>query len=138
MNKKSTIGVGIAVIVIGIFVLALTNPNLRENKDTWFGFIDTSSEPNPPVTQQDLQMMIDEWINNPDEDDRNQRLEIMKAYYTFEETGQKLTQEREGLLIMNQIRKIVSLDMPREELDQLRQEVREELKDSGFNLDSIP
>jgi len=136
MNKKSAIGVGIAAI--GIFVLALTNPNLRENKDTWFGFTDTSSELNPPVTQQDLQMMIDEWINNPDEDDRNQRLEIMKAYYTFEETGQKLTQEREGLLIMNQIRKMVSLDMPREELYQLRQEVREELKDSGFNLDSIP
>ena len=48
INKK--IGIGVGIIVIGIFVLALTNPNLRENKDTWFGFIDTSSEPVPLVT----------------------------------------------------------------------------------------
>ncbi|MDH3312694.1 MAG: hypothetical protein OEM28_06040 [Nitrosopumilus sp.] len=94
MNKKIVMGIGIAVIAIGIFILTLTNPNLRENKDTWFGFIDTSSEPIPPVTQQDLQEMIDEWMNNPDEDDTKQRIEIMKAYYIFEETGQKLTQER--------------------------------------------
>ena len=60
MNKKIAMGMGIAVIAIGIFVLALTNPNLRENKDTWFGFIDIGSEPVSPLTQHDLKVMIDE------------------------------------------------------------------------------
>ena len=64
-------GKGIAVIISGIFVLALTTPNLRENKDTWFGFIDTNPEPVPPVTQQDIRIMIDEWMNNPENEDRN-------------------------------------------------------------------
>lgn len=59
MNKKIAIGIGIEVIAIGVFVLALTNPNLRENKDTWFGFIDTNQEPIPPITQQDLREMIE-------------------------------------------------------------------------------
>ena len=43
MNKKTQVGIGIGVIAIGVFVLALTNPNLGENKDTYFGFIETSS-----------------------------------------------------------------------------------------------
>jgi len=38
-------GIGVAVIAIAVFSLALTNPNLRENKDTYFGFIDTKLEP---------------------------------------------------------------------------------------------
>ena len=44
MKKKSLIGIGIGAIAIGVFLLAVTNPNLRENKDTYFGFIDTSSQ----------------------------------------------------------------------------------------------
>jgi len=43
----------------------------------------------------------------------------MKAYYAFEETGQKLTQDQEELVLMNQIRKMISFDIPKEELDQL-------------------
>jgi len=39
-------------------------------------FIDTSSGPIPPVTQQNLRTMIDEWMNNEDKDDRKQCLEI--------------------------------------------------------------
>ena len=41
MNKKSLIGIGLGAVAVGIFLLAVTNPNLRENKDTYFGFIDT-------------------------------------------------------------------------------------------------
>lgn len=122
MNKAIPIGIGIGVaaiiaIVAGIF--------LAQNQTA--DFIDTESKSIPQITQQDLRVMIDQWMNSPHEDDTNHRLEIMKAYYKFEETGQKLTQDREGLLIMNQIRKMVSLDMPREELDQLRNDVRIEL-----------
>lgn len=43
MNKKVLIGIGVGVIVVGIFLLVVTNPNLRENKDTYFGLIETSS-----------------------------------------------------------------------------------------------
>jgi len=53
--------------------------------------------------------MIDDWMNNPEQDDRNQRLEIMKAYYTFEESRQKLTDDQADLVMLNQIRKMVSL-----------------------------
>ena len=117
MNKIILFGMGITIIAIVVFGMSF-------NSDTESVSQEISQD---LVTQQDLRTMIDDWMNNPDEDDTNQRLEIMKAYYTFEETGQKLTQEREGLLIMNQIRKMVSLDMPREKLDQLRNEVRKEL-----------
>lgn len=48
MNKTLLVGIGIAVIAIIVFSLALTNPNLRENKDTYFGFIDTKPEPAEP------------------------------------------------------------------------------------------
>ena len=43
-------------------------------------------EPVHPVTQQDLRIMIDEWMNSPDRNNLEPRLEIMKAYYTFEES----------------------------------------------------
>jgi plastocyanin len=45
VNKTLLVGVGIAAISVIVFSLALTNPNLRENKDTYFGFIDTKPEP---------------------------------------------------------------------------------------------
>ena len=135
MDKKILTGIGIAAIAVGIFLLAVTNPSLRENKDTWFGFIDTSSDPIPPVTQQDLRIMIDEWMQNPDEDDRNQRLQIMKAYYTFDESGQKLSDDQSGRVMYNQIVKMVSFDIPREELDQMKQEIREELQEQGFEIE---
>ena len=80
--------------------------------------------------------MVDEWMENPQEDDREQRLEIMKAYYIFEESGQKLTTDQEGLVLLNQIRKMVSLDIPVAELNQMRQEVREELKELGLKIES--
>ncbi len=41
--KKVLVGIGIAAIAVGIFVLGVYNPNLRESKDTWFGFIDVES-----------------------------------------------------------------------------------------------
>ena len=135
MDKKILTGIGIAAITVGIFLLAVTNPSLRENKDTWFGFIDTSPDPIPPVTQQDLRIMIDEWMQNPDEDDRNQRLQIMKAYYTFDESGQKLSDDQSGRVMYNQIVKMVSFDIPREELDQMKQEIREELQEQGFEIE---
>ena len=134
MDKKILTGIGIAAFVVGIFLLAITNPSLRENKDTWFGFIDTDPDPIPPVTQQDLRIMIDEWMQNPHEDDRNQRLQIMKAYYTFDESGQKLSDDQAGRVMYNQIVKMVSFDIPREELDQMKQEIREELKELGFKI----
>jgi len=46
MKSVLIIGIILAVIVIGVFLLALTNPNLRENKETWFGFIDVNLEEN--------------------------------------------------------------------------------------------
>lgn len=65
MNKTILLGIGIAAIAVAVFLLAVTNPNLRESKDTYFGFIDTKPEPIPSVTQQDLENMTDEWMNNP-------------------------------------------------------------------------
>ena len=136
MNKTIPIGIGVAAIAIVVFLLAMTNPNLRENKDTYFGFIDTKPEPVPPVTQQDLREMIDEWMENPKEDDRAQRLEIMKAFYTFQESGQKLTDDQAGRVMYNQIVKMVSFDIPKVELDQMKQEIRDELRELGFEIEN--
>ena len=86
------------------------------------------------MTQQDLRMMIDDWMNNPEEDDGEQRLEIMKAYYTFDESGQKLSDDQAGRVMYNQIVKMVSLDIPKTELNQIKQEIREELQDLGFEI----
>lgn len=99
------------------------------------GAIGIEQEPTPPVTQQDLREMIDQWMNNPDEDDRNQRLEIMKAYYMFEESGQKLTDDQEGRVMLNQIRKMVSFDIPKTELDQIKEEIRDDLREMGFDIE---
>ena len=134
MNKTIPIGIGVTAIAIVVFSLALTNPNLRENKDTYFGFIDTKPEPVPPVTQQDLREMIDEWMENPKEDDRAKRLEIMKAFYTFQESGQKLTDDQAGRVMYNQIVKMVSFDIPKTELDQIKQEIQDGLKELGFKI----
>ena len=90
-------------------------------------FAEETTDANPFVTQQELKTMVENWMNNPDEDDTNQRLEIMKAYYAFEETGRKLSHDQEGLVLMNQIRKMVSIQMPVEELDELKKQVRVEL-----------
>ena len=124
MKNTIPISIGIAVIAVIIGVNFL----VEENTD----FLQTDSESNHSITQQDLKIMVDNWMDNPDEDDKNQRLEIMKAYYTFEATGQKLTQDREGLVLMNQIRKMVSLDIPKSELDQLKQDINKE-----FNINEI-
>ena len=99
------------------------------------GINQLTTESIPPVTQQDLRYMIDEWMENPEEDDKNQRLEIMRAFYIFEESGQKLSDDQEGRVLLNQIRKMVSLDIPIEELDQMRQDIRQELKELGFKID---
>lgn len=96
--------------------------------------ISNAKEPIPPVTQQDLRIMIDQWMKNPEKDDRNQRLEIMKAYYTFEESGQKLSDDQDGRVMLNQIRKMISFDIPKTELDQMKQNIRDELRDLGFKI----
>ena len=121
--KKISTG-GIIAIIIGVVVAFSV------------GATEMEQESSPPVTQQDLRKMIDQWMNNPEEDDRNQRLEIMKAYYTFEESGQKLSDDQEGRVLLNQIRKMVSLDIPKEELDQIKENIREELKQKGFSIES--
>ena len=121
--KKISTG-GIIAIIIGVVVAFSV------------GATEMEQEPSPPVTQQDLRKMIDQWMNNPEEDDRNQRLEIMKAYYTFEESGQKLSDDQEGRVLLNQIRKMVSLDIPKEELDKIKENIREELKQKGFSIES--
>lgn len=127
MNKIIPIGIGIilAVIIAGNYFV--------QNQTT--EFISISSEPIPPVTQQDLRIMIDEWMDNKDKDDRNQRLEIMKAWYTFEESGQKLTDDQAGRVMLNQIRKMVSFDMPKTELDQIKEEIKDELRELGFKIE---
>ena len=48
----------------------------------------------------------------------------MKAFYTFEESGQKLTHDQAGRKISNQIVKMVSFDIPKVELDAMKQEIR--------------
>jgi predicted ATP-grasp superfamily ATP-dependent carboligase len=127
MNKIIPIGIGVtlAVIIAGNYFV--------QNQTT--EFIGISSEPIPPVTQQDLRIMIDEWMNNKDKDDRNQRLEIMKAWYTFEESGQKLTDDQAGRVMLNQIRKMVSFDIPKTELDQIKEEIKDELRELGFKIE---
>ena len=51
-----------------------------------------------------------EIMNNPDnnKDDKVQRLEIMKAFYTFQESGQWFSDDQEGRILHNQIIKMVS------------------------------
>jgi len=78
--------------------------------------------------------MIDEWMENPKEDDRAKRLEIMKAFYTFQESGQKLTDDQAGRVMYNQIVKMVSFDIPKTELDQIKQEIQDGLKELGFKI----
>lgn len=127
MNKIIPIGIGAALTII------ITGSYFVQNQTT--EFIGISSEPVPPVTQQDLRIMIDEWMNNKDNDDRNQRLEIMKAWYTFEESGQKLTDDQAGRVMLNQIRKMVSFDIPKTELDQIKEEIKDELRGLGFKIE---
>lgn len=127
MNKIIPIGIGVTLTII------ITGSYFVQNQTT--EFIGISSEPVPPVTQQDLRIMIDEWMNNKDKDDRNQRLEIMKAWYTFEESGQKLTDDQAGRVMLNQIRKMVSFDIPKTELDQIKEEIKDELRGLGFKIE---
>jgi len=90
------------------------------------------TELNPSVTQQDLSGMIDEWVSNPQENDKQQRLKIMIDHHTFLETGQKLTTDQNGLILMNQIRKMMSLNLLREDLDQMREQIRKQLVENRF------
>ncbi|WP_428325607.1 thermonuclease family protein [Nitrosopumilus sp.] len=116
MNKTVLVGIGIAIIAVAVFATSF----------------DYDLEPAPPVTQHDLRVMIDEWMNNPQEDDMEQRFEIMKAYYTLQESGQKLTDDQEGRVMYNQIVKMVSFDIPKVELDAMKQEIRDELQELGI------
>ena len=126
MNKAIPVGIGVAAVII----IAMT-----------VGFVVDEPDQSPSVSQQDLvsqenlRNMIDEWMNNPDEDDREQRLEIMNAFYTFQESGQKLTDDQEGRVMYNQIVKMVSFDIPKVELDQMKQEIRYELRKLGFKIE---
>ncbi|EGP94113.1 hypothetical protein [Nitrosarchaeum koreense] len=119
MNKIIPIGIG--CVAVGIIMTMIFSGDTK---------------PIPPVTQHDLRILIDQWMKNPDKDDRSQRLEIMKAYYTFEESGQKLSDDQEGRVMLNQIRKMVSFDIPKTELDQMKQEIRDELRQLGFKIES--
>ena len=95
----------------------------------------SGSDQIPIITQDDLKMMVEDWMNNPDEDDTEQRLEIMKAFYTFEESGQWFSDDQEGRVLYNQIVKMVSFDIPKTELDQIKQEIQEDLKEQGFQIE---
>ena len=119
MNKTIPFGVGIVVIAIAVFGIIM----------------DFDTEPIPPVTQNDLRVMIDDWMNNPVGDGMKQRLEIMKAFYTFQESGQKFTDDQEGRVMYNQIVKMVSFDIPKAELNQMKEEIREELRQQGFEIE---
>ena len=92
------------------------------------------SEINLEVTQQDLREMVDQWMNNAERNDLKQRMHIMMSFYAFEESGKKLTTDQDGLQLMNQIRKMISIDLPKEELDQLREDIRDRLKENGFDV----
>ena len=63
MNKKALIGIGIGAVAVGIFFLAVTNPNLRENKDTYFGFIGTSSTFDCAQTWDDMMSFATDYSN---------------------------------------------------------------------------
>lgn len=126
MMKIIPVGLGIGIMII--IAIIIGNYLIQEQTE----FAETNLEPIPPVIQQDLRIMIDEWMDNPNEDDTKQRLDIMKAWYTFEESGQKLSDDQAGRIMLNQIRKMVSFDIPKIELDQMKQDIREELNELGF------
>ena len=132
MNK-----VRISVFLIFFAVVGLSLSMSMENNSKVSQRVDDSEDleqSDLSISQQDLEKMIDEWMKNPQKDDREQRLEIMKAYYTFRETGQKLSDDQEGRVMYNQIVKMVSFDIPKTELDQTKQDVRDQLKESGFKI----
>ena len=119
MNKRTTYTIGGIVVILAVFAgLILLDPeNGPSNEDT--------SKQISSVTQQEIKKMVEDWMNNPDEDDTEQRLEIMRAFYSFEESGQWFSDDQEGRVLYNQIIKMVSFDIPKTELDQIRQDVRE-------------
>ena len=122
MNKRNTNIIGGAVAIFAVFggLIFLSPEQGLPEKNT--------SEQLSIVTQEDLKMMVDDWMNNHDTDDTEQRLEIMRAFYTFEESGQWFSDDQEGRVLYNQIVKMVSFDIPKADLDQMRQEIREELE----------
>ena len=119
MNKRTTNIIGGMVAIFAVFAgLIFLNPeNGLPNENASI----------LSVTQEQIQMMVQEWLDNPDEDDTEQRLEIMRAFYAFEESGQWFSDDQEGRVLHNQIVKMVSFDIPKTELDQIRQEVRDTL-----------
>ena len=121
MNKRNTNIFGGVVAICAVFAgLIFLDPEQGWPEKN-------SSNQTPIITQEDLKMMVEQWMNNPDNDDIEQRLEIMKAFYTFEESGQWFSDDREGRVLYNQIVKMVSFDIPKTELEKIRQEAREEL-----------
>ena len=129
MNKRTISTIGGIVAITGVFAAVIfLNPEQGLNNEG-------ATDPVPPVTQAEIKAMVDEWMNNPDDDDRGHRLEIMKAFYTFEESGQWFSDDQEGRVLYNQIVKMVSFDIPKTELDQIKQEIREELVEKGFQIE---
>ncbi len=125
MNKRTVNYIGAVVAVTSVFtamILLNTDQGINGN------------EPSSAITQKDLREMVDDWMSNPDNDDRMQRLEIMKAFYTFQESGQWFSDDQEGRVLYNQIVKMVSFDIPKTELNQIKQEIRAELQEMGFQL----
>ena len=121
MNKRTTNVIGGVVAILAVLAgLILLDPeNGLPNENI--------SQQNSPMTQEEIRKMVQDWMDNPDEDDTQQRLEIMKAFYAFEESGQWFSDDQEGRVLYNQIVKMVSFDISKTELDQIRQEVKEEL-----------
>ena len=122
MNKRNTNILGGFVAIFAVFAgLILLDP---ENG------LPEQNNPSkiPVITQQDLKEMVKTWMDNPDANDKEQRLQIMKAFYTFEESGQMFSDDREGRVLYNQIVKMISFDIPKSDLDEIRKEVQEELK----------
>ena len=126
MSKKKIGLISISIVIFIIVVISVPSRNNMVEMSEIQEYAETLKKPS--VTQQDLRIMIDEWMNNPIGDGMEQRLEIMKAFYTFQESGQKLTDDQAGRVMYNQIVKMVSFDIPKEELDQMKQDIRDQLE----------
>ena len=128
MNKRNTNIIGGIVAICTVFagIIFLDPEQGLPEKN--------SSDQIPIITQEDLKAMVEDWMNNPDEDDTEQRLGIMKAFYTFEESGQWFSDDQEGRVLYNQIVKMVSFDIPKPDLDEIRKEIRDSLEEQGYEI----
>jgi hypothetical protein len=65
MNKRIVNYIGAIVAITAVFAaMILLNPDQGINRN----------EPSTIISQSDLREMVDDWMSNPDDDDRRQRL----------------------------------------------------------------